>query len=269
MGDYTIECLCLERQYGTHLRFMSFNINASEERSKKDVEEMADFIIAQDVQVLFVAEDIGRNSIILDSLLSSEFPYSTYRQRDLYGGHYFYSKYPLGTVEHIEIESNRFSYCYHCKMAYGNDSINLYGVHMASNNYKGTEASIRPEDIDGITSFSNYLDNIEAASRQRCEEATAVRDISIKTGGPTIIMGDFNDVSGSKPLNILEDAGFKDAWWEGGFGYGATIHHPLPFRIDHIMYNDRFDLKGVQVIDSQGLSDHNAILAEFDLKRNR
>lgn len=242
---------------------MSFNINASEERSKKDVEEMADFIIAQDVQVLFVAEDIGRNSIILDSLLSSEFPYSTYRQRDLYGGHYFYSKYPLGTVEHIEIESNRFSYCYHCKMAYGNDSINLYGVHMASNNYKGTEASIRPEDIDGFQSFSSYMDNIELAGLQRCEEATKVKDMSNEQGGAAIIMGDFNDVSGSKPLNILEDAGFKDAWWDGGFGYGATIHHPLPFRIDHIMYNDGVELVEIKKVDSNGLSDHDALVATF------
>lgn len=251
------------------IRVLSFNIDGSYERDEAFLITLSDFIRSQSADVAFLAEDFQTISCTLDSLLDAVYPYSTYHQETLYGGHYFYSKYPMSEVEHLEIECNRFSYCFHCKMAYGNDSISLFGVHMASNNYKGTEASIRPEDIDGITSFSNYLDNIEAASRQRCEEATAVRDMSIKTGGPTIIMGDFNDVSGSKPLNILEDAGFKDAWWEGGFGYGATIHHPLPFRIDHIMYNDRFDLKGVQVIDSQGLSDHNAILAEFDLKRNR
>ena len=147
--------------------------------------------------------------------------------------------------------------------AYESDSINLFGVHMASNNYKGTEASIRPEDIDGVKSFSSYMDNIELAGLQRCEEATKVRDLSIEHGGTAIIMGDFNDVSGSKPLNILEDAGFKDAWWEGGGGYGATIHHPLPYRIDHILYNDRLKLKSIKKIDAEGLSDHDALVVEF------
>lgn len=249
------------------IRVMSFNTNGSGERTVKSIKNIANFVLDQSPDVLFIAEDFDAISNSLDSFLVSRYPYSNYQKKNAYGGHYFYSKYPLGTVEHIEIESNRFSYCYHCKMAYGNDSINLFGVHMASNNYKGTEASIRPEDIDGIKNFSNYLDNIEAASLQRCEEVTKVRDMSIKTGGPTIIMGDFNDVSGSRPLNILEDAGFKDAWWEGGFGYGATIHHPLPFRIDHIMYNDGVKLVDVKKIDANGLSDHDAMVATFILQK--
>lgn len=87
--------------------------------------------------------------------------------------------------------------------------------------------------------------------------------MSNEQGGAAIIMGDFNDVSGSKPLNILEDAGFKDAWWDGGFGYGATIHHPLPFRIDHIMYNDGVELVEIKKVDSNGLSDHDALVATF------
>ena len=250
------------------VRVLSFNINSTDKKAKKDALDIADYIIEQNADVLFLAEDFDGINNLLDSLLIKRYPYTTFHQRNQYGGHYFYSKYPLGEVEHLEIECNRFSYCFHCKMAYGNDSISLFGVHMASNNYKGTEASIRPEDIDGVKSFSNYLDNIEAASRQRCEEATIVRDMSIKLGGPSIIMGDFNDVSGSRPLNILEDAGFKDAWWEGGFGYGATIHHPLPFRIDHVMYNDGLKLVDIKKVDSNGLSDHDALVACFNVKTN-
>lgn len=49
-------------------------------------------------------------------------------------------------------------------------------------------------------------------------------------------MGDLNDISGSTPLRTLEYSGLKDAWWEGVVGYGATIHNPFPYRIDHIMF---------------------------------
>ena len=78
-------------------------------------------------------------------------------------------------------------------------------------------------------------------------------------------MGDLNDVGGSPTVKVLEDAGLSDAWWKGGFGYGATIHRPLPYRIDHIMYSDRVKLLHIEVVDSEGLSDHNALYAEFEL----
>lgn len=75
-----------------------------------------------------------------------------------------------------------------------------------------------------------------------------------------------NDVSGSPAMNALRKAGFKDAWWKGGFGYGATIHDPLPFRIDHVLYNDGLRLKAIKKISSNGWSDHDALYAVFEVK---
>lgn len=249
------------------ISILSFNINGSVIHSQQELANLALCITTQNADVVFLAEDFQVISESLDSIMSLHYSYSNYHQATLYGGHYFYSKYPLGAVEHLEIESNRFSYCYHCKLAYEGDSLNLFGMHMASNNYRGNEASIRPDDINGFQVFGKYLENIEVASLQRCEEAYKVRDIYIENSGPTIIMGDFNDVSGSKPLKILEEAGFKDAWWEGGFGYGATIHHPLPYRIDHIMYNEGVELIDIQRVDSRELSDHDALVARFKVKQ--
>lgn len=79
-------------------------------------------------------------------------------------------------------------------------------------------------------------------------------------------MGDFNDVCSSLTLNILENAGFKDAQWECGFGYGTTNHKPLPYRIAHIMYNVKLKLKSIRKIAAQGLSDHDALVEQFYLK---
>ena len=52
---------------------------------------------------------------------------------------------------------------------------------------------------------------------------------------------------------------------KGGFGYGATIHHPLPYRIDHILYGAGLKLKGIKKRDTRDISDHDALVAVFDL----
>ena len=82
------------------------------------------------------------------------------------------------------------------------------------------------------------------------------------------VMGDMNDVSGSYTINRIKEAGLKDAWWEGGGGYGATFHGKgLRLRIDHILYDYKeLELTGVRVIDNN-LSDHNALMASFRVKK--
>ncbi len=75
-----------------------------------------------------------------------------------------------------------------------------------------------------------------------------------------------NDVCGAPSMRKFKLAGFKDAWSVGGFGYGATIHHLLPYRIDHILYNDGLRLKGIKRIKSRALSDHDALVAVFEVR---
>lgn len=245
------------------LNVLTFNINGSEFTADEDIEDLFNLIVNQEADILFLAEDFEPVGKKLNSLLTNLYPYSTYNKQAVWKGHYFYSKYPLGEVEHININSTKFSYCFQCNMVYGQDSINLYGCHMASNNYKITEPSIRPENIDGVSSLTQYFENINLASKQRREEAMNII-LHSSFNAKSIVMGDFNDVSGSEPLKLLEDAGFKDAWWEKGYGYGATISHPLPYRIDHIMYREGLKLKSIRKIDAPGLSDHDALMATFE-----
>ena len=83
-------------------------------------------------------------------------------------------------------------------------------------------------------------------------------------------MGDMNDISGYSSLNLIEDAGIKDTWWEGGFGYGCTYHgfdwptKIFKLRIDYKMYNRSLELCSIEVIHSD-LSDHDAITESFNL----
>lgn len=244
-------------------KVLTFNINGFGIAEDNDIENLFTFIVRQDADILFLAEDFEPEGGKLDNLLKSRYPYSSYEQKFDCGGHYFYSKYPLGRVDHIDIKSNRFSFCFHCNVAFGQDSISIFGCHMASNNYKSQKPSIRPENIDGVSSFGEYLNNIELATTQRMEEVMGIMEHT-SFNNMSIVIGDFNDVCGSKPLRALVHAGLKDAWWEKGLGYGATISRPLPFRIDHIMYREGLKLKSIKRINSEGLSDHDALVATFE-----
>ena len=67
-------------------------------------------------------------------------------------------------------------------------------------------------------------------------------------------------------MNIIEGNTLKDAWWEGGNGFGFTYKGwHLRLRLDHILYSDEFELCDVRVVDSD-VSDHRVLVADFKLK---
>lgn len=79
-------------------------------------------------------------------------------------------------------------------------------------------------------------------------------------------MEDMNDPSSSPILCAIEDAGFKDAWWNSGLGYGSTFHdNRFRLRIDHIFYDNHFELCDIRVLHTN-YSDHNTLIGTFNLK---
>ena len=240
------------------LRIMSFNIDGSETNITDRAERIVEIINKKNPDVIFIAEFYESDLNVLDTLLSKSFSYSTCT-----GGysHYFYSKCPLGSMTKL-ISSGNGSGVFKCKAAIYNDSITLYGCHLASNNYTENKEYITPDSIKSHEDLKTYIKDIERAYLLRDYEASAlVHDMS--QDSPILLMGDFNDVGGSKAVRTLECSGFRDAWWKGGLGYGATIHKPLPYRIDHIMYSEQFKLQKIEIVSSEGLSDHDALYAEF------
>lgn len=150
-------------------------------------------------------------------------------------------------------------------MILASDTINLYGCHLASNNYDNE----RHLPVDSISTFLNiigYFKNINIASRKRYDNVKLLTN-EINEPLKALIMGDMNDVGGSSSIKEIESVGFADCWWEGGVGYGATIHRPLPYRIDHIMYSDGLRLNNIRIVESNGISDHDGLYAEFSIKQ--
>ena len=222
------------------------------------VQSIAHLIIHEDADFVFVAEDFEYILLKYGGFIKNYFPYETAHSTGT--GHYLLSKKPISFYDRISKKEHPF--LYHYTVAVDNDSIHLYGCHLASNNYTEENKVLRPDSIKELNNAKQYVKNIQRASTKRQEQVSAIL-ANVKPENRCIILGDFNDISGSAPLNKIDRAGFTDAWGKGGNGYGATIHHPLPYRIDHIFYNKGLKLKSIRKVDSQGLSDHDALVAEF------
>lgn len=152
-----------------------------------------------------------------------------------------------------------------------NKWVKLFSGHLRSSAYSTARRSMDNEAswFDGL---SLYKRNYEIGKRIRDYEAENVRKLidarstSSGTGSskiPVIITGDLNDWCGSDCLNTLMGDDLKDAWWEGGNGFGWTYFGwHLRLRLDHILYSDELELVDVKVIDSN-LSDHKPLMAKF------
>ena len=240
---------------------MCFNIKGTSPEFRLKAEKVAGLIASYSPDILFVSEIKGKNKLLLDSMLLDVLPYTCYARNSTT---FFYSKYKLDGWKKLETDEAGSSGTCKSSAIIENDTIFLYGCHFASNNYSPKRKYITPDSIHDRNDIFMYISNVERTGLIRRRQADVVAADMTDIRNPIIMMGDLNDVGGSAAVRTLEEVGLKDAWWIGGFGYGATIHYPLPYRIDHIMFSDGLKLLKIEVVDSEGLSDHDALYAEFE-----
>ncbi len=146
-----------------------------------------------------------------------------------------------------------------------NQWITVFACHLRSSAYSTARRSMEVGSSwsDGIPL---YLENYKTGKRIRDYEADNFRiylDSLDAINTPIIIVGDFNDWSGSYCMNTIRDGRYKDAWWEGGFGFGITYDEwNLMLRLDHIIYSSHFEMENANV-EKNPYSDHYSLLTEF------
>lgn len=250
----------------SELKVLSWNIHGGDADTLR-YNAIAKRILEEDADIVFVAECFLETTDIMDELLRNRYPYINYDKDKtmIYYWHHIYSKFPITHSDAIEVEGGNEvimsgSIDVHGKV------VDIYGAHLTSNNYdepKMGQQSV--ERISGGRSLWNYMKGVETASKQRKLEAETIVDSIAARGRCALIVGDMNDICGSRPLQVFKRAGFKDAWTEAGFGYGATIHKPLPYRIDHIFFQCGMKLLEIKKVSANGLSDHDALVATFQV----
>lgn len=257
-----------EEKEKNELRVMTFNIHASGQDYGERYEKIAKLIVDSESDVVLANE---ANSYIkeyvdsFDSLMLVHYHYSTvgrFRQKD----NVFYSKYPIIGIDSIEASKT-------CNapvviIDVKGKQLRLVGCHLSSNNYIDSQTRFDADSLKSEIDAKLYWQTIQKGYAQRKEEVSRLRDEGLGLRDPNlIILGDFNDIGGSYTLRHLESLGLQDAWWKGGFGYGGTRDvGPISFRLDHILYGNGFNLKRAKVIDTNRLSDHRAVVADFEIE---
>lgn len=248
------------------LKVLTWNIHGGDGDTLR-YKTIANTILEEDADVVYVAECFMETSTIMDELLSERYPYSSYSKDRMmiHYGHHIFSKLPITYSDVIEVEGGN-ERIISSRIDVRGVEMDVYGCHLTSNNYHvPSMGQQNAERINDSRSLWNYLRGIETASKQRKLEAEAIVDSIAARGRCALIVGDMNDICGSRPLRVFKRAGFKDAWAEAGFGYGATIHNPLPYRIDHIFFQCGMKLLEIKKVSANGLSDHDALVATFQV----
>lgn len=244
---------------GSHqFRVLTWNICGATINSKEELEDIARLIIAQDADFIQLNEFTLDSCSVIDSLLSEHYPYKEDVNAKKTAGDILYSKIQFaesGKLDRV-IPNGIYS-----KMSIGQDTLLVLGCHLLGNNREG---QIGIDDADSLRMVKTFWGRYRHAQENRKESASYLKKTIMESSLPIIVMGDMNDFNASAPMDSLRDVGMKNAWWEGGFGYGATYHEGwLRLRIDHIYYNEKLKLKGVKVVKTD-LSDHNILVADFE-----
>ena len=255
----------------TDLVVMTYNMHAmgkymDENREKLD--DILDYIMREKADVVALQEYDSIRCQVLQQRLATEYPY--YESMPSYkfmGGNAVYSKFEIISCKYGVLTDKGKEF----KIA--NDSksfrkinperlimllefnvkgkkVRLANCHFESNNID--ERII----LDGVSLrwyqmlpiFNREI--VRAISVRKAEAELLNKWAKQNEDVPVIVCGDLNDFGGSPTLRTLQNhSKLKDAWWNGGLGYGATYHgHKfMYFRLDHILYNNELQLQKVRV----------------------
>lgn len=159
---------------GSTIKVLIFNINGSQQDSTS-LKGISQIILEKDADVVFVAEDFLRKVVKTQEEITVRYPYSS--EPFFKAGHYLLSKMPIETAEKFGGES----FLYKFAVATENGTLNLYGCHLASNNYTESNSYMHPDSVKAVHGMFLYLQNVSRASRKREQEV----DLLLNTLKPT------------------------------------------------------------------------------------
>lgn len=245
----------------SELKVMTWNVHCSNGADQIRQKRIAELILREDADLVLLNEFNQDSCLVIDALLNKHYHYRNNANAKRKGGDIFYSKTQLFESGHFrKVVDN----CIYSKLFIEKDSLYIIGCHLPGNNREG---QIEIDNTDSLCRAKTFWGYYRNAREKRKEKTQFLKKIIQESTLPIIVMGDMNDFNASAPMDSLKDAGMKNAWWEGGLGYGVTYHEGwLKLRIDHIYYNDKFRLEDVKVVKTD-LSDHNILIADFSIAK--
>lgn len=187
----------------------------------------------------------------------------------IYVGTAIYSKYPIREFKDIKL--SRFVYLLQADVKLpDNQTLRTYFIHLESFHLSDgdkdyIEGVKHRSKEPGYSKFRNIAQQFGKSYFLRARQADSAAALIAQSPYPTVICGDFNDLPGSYTYNTMKGK-FSDAFSQKGRGFGRTFNLFLPtIRIDYILYDAKFlKLKGC-VSPHTTQSDHNPVIANFEL----
>ena len=265
-----------QRSASDELKVMTYNLhgfngkNNEEKKNKKNAalfleivkEECPDVICAQEMNTLI-------DYSVSDSLKNIGYRYQ-YSVRMDNKGHPFgatvISRSPINYVQSID-KSGRKIYADITKDKF---KVRVVCVHMSSYSFGSAERDvlqgIKNNDIDTSHThqlFTKVKDNL---LKHEAEWNDDLAPIINESPYPIVLAGDFNDTPASH-LYYKVSRKLKDAFVEQGKGFSVTYNGSFPaYRIDYIFHSDTLNALAYKCLDGK-FSDHNGVMATFELKR--
>lgn len=275
----------------TDLVVMTYNMHAmgkymDENRDKPD--DILDYIMREKADVVALQEYDSIRCQVLQQRLATEYPYyECMPNYKFMGGNAFFSKYKIiscryGVLNDSEnnlklINTNNLRkinperLIMLLELNVKGKKVRLANCHFESNNID-ERIILDGDSLRWYQMLPIFNREIARAISVRKAEAELLNKWAKQNEDvPVIVCGDLNDFGGSPTLRTLQNhSKLKDAWWNGGLGYGATYHgHKfMYFRLDHILYNSELQLQKVKVAE-QNFSDHDALVARFRFQKHR
>lgn len=272
------------------LRVLTYNINRAHEISvnKGTTKELISFIVQLDADVVLLQE---YNVELYPEVREELMKIYTYEVGTEIGSRFksVFSKYPIEEYEQLSVnaDSSRydlFQHAWYCKSKEGNlevlpicsmilkvgeKRIRVVNCHLMSNNYSVVIRNTRGKGKNLLKAVLPVMKRMDYGYAARKLQAEIVcQHLSECKEDAVMVCGDFNDISGSPTLRLFHKIGLKNAWWQGGKGFGFTFHGMrMRLRLDHILYSNRsLYVKNIFVPHSE-CSDHDPLICDFCLSK--
>lgn len=224
-----------------------------------DVQFAADFIRAEDADIVLIQETSHSMSAMLEDEMKDLYPYQIHHPSDIPIGMSVISKFPFEIIDY-DLGDSWVGAPILVDVNWQGRKVHVVNFHMD------------PTSLDVIRTPNRAREVAE----MRLEHATRLVNFLQNTPGPAILAGDVNDVFLNDPYVLLTHAGLQDAWAEAGFGLGHTfpgnkspgasrlnIHgFYVPewlVRIDYIFVTSDWQVLSTHLAGTKGHSDHRAV----------
>jgi endonuclease/exonuclease/phosphatase (EEP) superfamily protein YafD len=241
-----------EKPKGKHVTILSYNVNYALPKSRESVKA----ILESKADIVFLQETNKKWERLLKHELKKDYPHYLFRHPDgkyKAAGLAVFSKHKIKELKYVKSKIKWFPAC-------------LYEVNSPVGNMRILHLHLKP-----VTSEKGRysLDSLKKTMEKHVEE---IQHFYPSDEKPVLVLGDFNENRQGDAIKWLQEKRYKNALPEFDkttpTWSGKVQGMKLQQQVDHILYSMKLHCCEAKVI-MKGGSDHNPILAVFELKNEK